>query len=64
MCIRDRGHTLGFKVLAEGVEIAAQLAFLTLKGCDRYQGYLCSPPAPVDAFTALLTKAAGGWTTV
>ena len=48
------GHTLGFKVLAEGVETAEQLAFLQLKGCDKYQGYLTSPPVPAEAFVALL----------
>ena len=54
------GHTLGLKVLAEGVETAEQLAFLQLKGCDRYQGYLTSPPVPAAAFVALLMKMATG----
>ena len=54
------GHTLGLKVLAEGVETPEQLAFLQLKGCDRYQGYLTSPPIPAAAFVALLTKMATG----
>ena len=54
------GHTLGLKVLAEGVETAEQLAFLQLKGCDQYQGYLTSPPVPAAAFVALLTKMATG----
>jgi diguanylate cyclase (GGDEF)-like protein len=48
------GHTLGFKVLAEGVETAEQLAFLEAKGCDMYQGYLTSPPVPAEEFAALL----------
>jgi diguanylate cyclase (GGDEF)-like protein/PAS domain S-box-containing protein len=34
------GHTLGFKVVAEGVESAHQLAFLKNNGCDVVQGYL------------------------
>ncbi|MCC7219760.1 MAG: EAL domain-containing protein [Candidatus Contendobacter sp.] len=50
------GHTLGLKVLAEGVETAEQLAFLELKGCDQYQGYLTSPPVPAAAFVELLTR--------
>ena len=54
------GHTLGFKVLAEGVETVEQLAFLKLKGCDRYQGYLNSPPVPAEAFAALLTASNTG----
>ena len=49
------GHTLGFKVLAEGVETAEQLAFLQAKGCDMYQGYLTSPPVPADEFEKLLS---------
>lgn len=49
-------HTLGFKVLAEGVETAQQLEFLKLQRCDQYQGYLCSPPIPADKFQQLLEK--------
>jgi EAL domain-containing protein (putative c-di-GMP-specific phosphodiesterase class I) len=50
------GHTLGFKVLAEGVETAEQLAFLQAKGCDMYQGYLTSPAVPAEEFEKLLKK--------
>ena len=50
------GHTLGFKVLAEGVETEDQLAFLREQGCDLYQGYLKSPPLPSEEFEKLLTK--------
>ncbi|MEY4753955.1 MAG: hypothetical protein RJA44_1630, partial [Pseudomonadota bacterium] len=50
------GHSLGLKVLAEGVETEAQLDFLRLKGCDRFQGYLGNRPLPVDAMTALLRE--------
>jgi EAL domain-containing protein (putative c-di-GMP-specific phosphodiesterase class I) len=48
------GHTLGFKVLVEGVETAEQLAFLQDKGCDLYQGYLRSKVIPAEAFVELL----------
>ena len=48
------GHMLGFKVLAEGVETAEQLAFLRDKGCDAYQGYIKSKAVPADEFVALL----------
>ncbi|MGR9086031.1 MAG: bifunctional diguanylate cyclase/phosphodiesterase [Gammaproteobacteria bacterium] len=48
------GHTLGFKVLAEGVEKPEQLSFLQMQGCDLYQGYLKSRPLPVEEFTELL----------
>jgi diguanylate cyclase (GGDEF)-like protein len=52
--IIDMGHTLGFKVLAEGVENQEQLDFLQAKGCDLYQGYLKSRPLPAEGFAALL----------
>jgi EAL domain-containing protein (putative c-di-GMP-specific phosphodiesterase class I) len=48
------GHTLGFKVLAEGVETQDQLSFLQEKGCDYYQGYFKSKPLPADDFAKLL----------
>jgi len=48
------GHTLGFKVLAEGVETPEQLAFLREKGCDSYQGNIKSKPVSAEAFTVLL----------
>jgi EAL domain-containing protein (putative c-di-GMP-specific phosphodiesterase class I) len=50
------GHTLGFKVLAEGVETTAQLAFLQEKGCDGYQGYIKSRPIPAEEFAELLRE--------
>ncbi len=42
--------TLRMKVVAEGVETPAQLAFLTGQHCDLYQGYLTSMPLPADQF--------------
>lgn len=51
-------HGLGFKTIAEGVETAAQLAFLRQHRCDEIQGYHFSRPVPADAFAALLR--AGG----
>jgi predicted signal transduction protein with EAL and GGDEF domain len=50
------GHTLHFKVLAEGVETEEQLAFLAAQGCDSYQGYLCSIPLPADDFATLFAN--------
>jgi diguanylate cyclase (GGDEF)-like protein/PAS domain S-box-containing protein len=49
-------HTLGFKVMAEGVETAAQLEFLQQQRCDHYQGYLFSPPVPAEKFQAMLEQ--------
>ena len=48
--IIDLGHTLGLKVLAEGVERQSQLTFLRQYHCDIYQGYLESQPLPGDEF--------------
>ncbi|MDD5300379.1 MAG: EAL domain-containing protein [Gallionella sp.] len=49
-------HNMGMKVVAEGVETKAQMAFLTRNGCDEMQGYYYSKPLPVDAYTALLEE--------
>ncbi len=54
--IISMGHTLGFKILAEGVETAEQLDFLTQQGCDMYQGYLKSKPLPAEEFERLLAS--------
>ena len=48
------GHSLGFSIIAEGVETEAQLAYLRGCGCDEIQGYHFSRPLDTDAFTALL----------
>ncbi len=44
------GNSLGMEVIAEGVETAAQCAFLNHAGCFVYQGYLFSKPVPLEEF--------------
>jgi diguanylate cyclase (GGDEF)-like protein len=39
-------RSLGLKTVAEGVESAAQRAFLAASGCDEMQGYLLAGPLP------------------
>ncbi|MDQ5909437.1 MAG: hypothetical protein QG599_1532, partial [Pseudomonadota bacterium] len=51
------GHSLGLKVVAEGVETEEQRRFLIEKGCDLAQGYLFSPPLPADEFVEWLRHA-------
>ncbi|MDO8970364.1 MAG: EAL domain-containing protein [Saprospiraceae bacterium] len=41
-------HSLGMNVVAEGVEDAAQLAFLREKKCDYLQGYYFSRPCTAE----------------
>lgn len=48
------GHSLGLKVLAEGVETEAQLDALAALGCDEVQGYYFSKPVPALAVNELL----------
>ena len=50
------GHSLGFKVIAEGVETEAQLAYLRRHGCDEMQGYFFSRPLVPDDFAELLRQ--------
>ncbi len=47
-------HSLGLKVIAEGVETQAQLDLLSHLGCERAQGYLFSRPVDYEAILALL----------
>lgn len=49
-------HTLGMKVVAEGVETAAQLAYLQGLGCDMAQGNYLYKPLPAEEAGALLAK--------
>ena len=47
-------HSLGLRVVAEGVETPLQQAFLADHACDYLQGYLFGRPEPAEQFTARL----------
>jgi diguanylate cyclase (GGDEF)-like protein len=44
------GKTLGVRVVAEGVETAAQLQSMMAMGCDEIQGHFFSPALPAEKF--------------
>jgi diguanylate cyclase (GGDEF)-like protein len=46
--ILNMGHTLGLKVVAEGVESAEQVQFLRQLNCEELQGYYFFKPTPID----------------
>ena len=48
------GHSLGLKVVAEGVETQAQLDTIRAMGCDEIQGYLFSRPVAAAEFETLV----------
>lgn len=45
------GHSLGLRIVAEGIEDAATLDLLRRLGCDGAQGYLIGKPKASDEFT-------------
>jgi diguanylate cyclase (GGDEF)-like protein/PAS domain S-box-containing protein len=51
------GQSLGFKIIAEGVETAEQLAYLRQHQCDEMQGYYFSRPLTPEAFADKLRHA-------
>jgi EAL domain-containing protein (putative c-di-GMP-specific phosphodiesterase class I) len=46
-------HGLNLKVMAEGVENELQRSFLSERGCDAFQGFLCSKAVSAEAFEKL-----------
>jgi diguanylate cyclase (GGDEF)-like protein len=47
-------HSLGLRVVGEGVETPVELEYLQQQGCDECQGFLYSRPLPAADFGALL----------
>jgi diguanylate cyclase (GGDEF)-like protein/PAS domain S-box-containing protein len=54
LAIIAMAHSLRLRVLAEGVETPAQLAFLRAQHCNEIQGFFCSRPLPAEAMTHYL----------
>ena len=49
-------HSLGLRVLAEGVETRDQLDFLREHGCEEVQGFILSQPLSSDQFLPFVAK--------
>ncbi len=54
-------HTLGLKVVAEGVETREQLGYLHGLGCDAFQGYLLERPLSADQAARVMGRRAPVW---
>jgi len=52
----DLAHSLGLKVVAEGIETEDCFSVLAAMGCDMAQGYLIARPQPLDQLLAFLDE--------
>ena len=51
------GHSLGLRIVAEGVEKQSQLDILSQHGCEEFQGFLIAPPlAPEQVRGFVMTR--------
>jgi diguanylate cyclase (GGDEF)-like protein len=51
-------HAFGLTVVAEGVELEAQLGTIRQAGCDHVQGYIFARPQPASVITTLIEERA------
>ena len=54
--IISMAHNLGLRVVAEGVETAEQMEFLSRNRCDEFQGFLLARPMPLEALVRFLER--------
>jgi len=61
LAVIQLGAALKLKTIAEGVETPEQFEFLRTRGCDEFQGFLCAPALPPEAFEARYCAGTGYW---
>ncbi len=54
--IISMAKNLGVEVIAEGLETECEKDFLNSLGCSLYQGFLLSPPLPIESFERLMDR--------
>jgi len=59
--IISMAHSMGLKVVAEGIETVSQFEFLQALKCDSIQGYLISRPVPSEELIHLLGENTQVW---
>ncbi len=55
------GHSLHIHVIAEGIETAEQMAFLTRQKCNAGQGFYIGHPMPLDTFLQWIGTGEKSW---